>query len=820
VPQRIYRLRRLLAAITVLFSLVVAGMYFYARLRERNFLKEVPGKIGYDIKQTATGFQFSKSDGGRTLFTIEASDLKQFKLNGKAQLHKVSIVLYGRDSSRFDQIYGDDFAYDPKSGDVSANGDVQIDLESNPAGVSGADQAVPVEVKNPIHLKTRDLVFNRESGNASTAARVEFQTPQATGWAVGVTYFGRTNTLVLGSQIQIVLAGTAGSVIQAGHGVISNQPRQVVLEHPRIEKQGGTIEAQEATMFLGRDNNVQHILATGDVIAEAPLDATQNARSKTGRHELKKTVSASESEPGSSRTNSTMRARADRADLWLTGKQNQLQTATLTGNVAVDRIGFQPLHGEAGQVLLEFSGKNRLQTVHATEWVRLTQSGGAAGSDASSPPPQSFELTAPTLNASVSDGHVLKRAETSGPAQITISSVQNPATAKAQVSTSQQTVVTAGKFEATFERTPDGHSRLASVHGAPGARIVNTAPGQPERVSTSDSVDAIFLPQGGIESLTQQGQVAYTDGESVEKRMQAWAEHAHYTPADQILVLAGSPRITQAGMATTADTFRMNRATGEAVGDGNVKSTYSELTEQPNGALLASSSPIHVTARTMTARNNPTITVYSGQARLWQDANIIAAPSIEFDREHRRVVAQGTADHPVSTILVQPEKSSPGKTQQGNMRAVKPGSSVVMSPITITGNRLIYVDGERKAHYEGGVIARGADFTASAETLDVYLLPRSQTVGNQSPSGPGQLDRMVAQGGVSIQQGSRQAHGQMLTYTAAEDKFVLTGGPPSIFDAEQGKITGVSLTFFRGDDRVLVEGEASTPVVTQTRVAR
>jgi len=30
----------------------------------------------------------------------------------------------------------------------------------------------------------------------------------------------------------------------------------------------------------------------------------------------------------------------------------------------------------------------------------------------------------------------------------------------------------------------------------------------------------------------------------------------------------------------------------------------------------------------------------------------------------------------------------------------------------------------------------------------------------------------------------------MLVYTAADDKFVLTGGPPSIFDAERGKITG------------------------------
>jgi lipopolysaccharide export system protein LptA len=118
------------------------------------------------------------------------------------------------------------------------------------------------------------------------------------------------------------------------------------------------------------------------------------------------------------------------------------------------------------------------------------------------------------------------------------------------------------------------------------------------------------------------------------------------------------------------------------------------------------------------------------------------------------------------------------------------------------------------------VTAQSSDFTASAETVDAYLLSRTQTSNNQSFAGPGQLDHMVAKGSIVIQQPKRRAEGQKLVYTAADDKFVLTGGPPSIFDAEQGKITGVSLTFFRGDDRVLVEGAASTPVVTQTRVAR
>jgi len=73
-------------------------------------------------------------------------------------------------------------------------------------------------------------------------------------------------------------------------------------------------------------------------------------------------------------------------------------------------------------------------------------------------------------------------------------------------------------------------------------------------------------------------------------------------------------------MTATARSMRLNRSTGEALADGNVKSTYSELKAQPNGALLASSSPIHVTSQSMTARLSPTVAVYTGNARLWQDA--------------------------------------------------------------------------------------------------------------------------------------------------------------------------------------------------------
>ena len=784
----IYRLRRWLIAIAVLFSAVVAGMYFYARERERNILKEIPNKIGIDIKQTASGFQFSKSDGKRTLFTVQASKLKQFKLDGSAQLHNVSIVLYGRDSSRFDQIYGDDFTYDKPSGNITARGEVQIDLEPNPSGLTGPDQGAPKELKNPIHLKTQNLVFNQSTGDASTDARVDFRTPQASGWAIGMQYAAKSNTLTLDSEIHVTLGGENAASLVATHGTITRDPRLVVLDHPRLQSTRGTVESEQATFFLRPDNTVDRLLAIGDVTAKA---AAPNAEQ--------------------------MIARADEAEVLLSGKQNLLHTATLSGKVHVQRVAEQSVQGDAGRAVLDFSGQNELQKVHASEGVRLAQHALNPGGASNTASPQNYDITAAAIDFFVKQGRRLDRAETSGAAQVTIAPAQQSASGTAR-NAAQRTVITAKRFDARFTATQSG-SRLASVHGAPDAKIVSSAPDLPDRVSTSRSVDAAFLPEGGISSIVQQGSVAFTDNQPPDKRTQAWADQALYTPADGILILSGNPRVADGGMVTTANTIRFNRTNNDAFAEGDVKSTYSDLKEQPNGALLASASPIHVTAATMTAHSSNAVALYQGKARLWQDANVIEAPSIEFDRNHRSLVAEGTAAQPVSTVLVQ-DAPSPEKNKGSDQRAKVRTRDHAADAVTVTSSRLTYVDAKRCAHYDGGVIAKGASFNASARTADAYLVPRSQATSNQQLAALGRLDHMVAEGSVIVQQPARRAEGQKLVYTAADDKFVLTGGPPSIFDAERGKITGVSLTFFRADDRVLVEGKASTPVVTQTRVAK
>ncbi len=815
----ISRLRRWFALGAILMIATVAGMYFYARLSLRKAVHSVPAKLGLGIQQTAEGFSISKSVEGRTLFTVSASKAVQFQEGGRAELHNVKIVIYGKDASRFDRITGDDFEYDPGSGNVNTKGTVLIDLEANPEGMRHFDQTPPAQTREPIHLETNGLVFNKNTGDASATGKVVFQTPQASGSAVGIRYVAKTGTMNLLSAVTLTVNRPQPVHVNAAHGVISKQPRQVVLTAVRMTREQQQVQSDQATFFLRGDNTVDRILAEGNV--ESDLHG------RTGTHE-----------------------RSDRAELFLSGTRNLLTTAILSGNVqlatgdAASRVstgaqneraqtqGAQPADAAAGQVTLHFvgrAGQQMLETVHAEDGVRLTQKNSQSGtlvaaatapsSSALSSTPtkggardQDIEMTAPVMDFIVKDGRLLEGAETNGPPQIVIT----------QPGANQKTVVTAAKFTAKFTEK----NRLATLHGEPDAKIVSStigdskivssktgAPGQADRVSTSKMLDVVFRPEGGVASITQSGGVAYVDG-----TQKAWAQRGEYTVADQVLVLSGSPRVVDSGMTTTAQTIRMNRTTGDAIAEGNVKSTYSDLKAQPDGGMLASSDPIHVSSRSMTAHRSPAVAVYTGDARLWQNANVVEAPTLQFDRDHRSLVAQGSGSvgtglrpaptqdvaQPVSTVLVQVDKS--GK----------------VTPVHMTSERLKYADAERRIFLDGGVTAKGSDATMTGQQMTVFLLPRSQSqAGTATGAGmPGQVERIVAEDRVVITQPTRHATGDRLVYTAGEDKFVLTGGPPSIFDAERGKITGDSLTFYRHDDRVLVQGKETSPTVTRTQVAR
>jgi lipopolysaccharide export system protein LptA len=838
-PVTAARLRRWFVGALVFVCVAVGGTYLYVRHRVENALKQIPGKLNIEYSQSAQEFSISKSLQGRTLFKVRASKAVQFKQGGHVELHDVTMTLYGRDSSRFDQVYGESFDYDPQSGDVRSKGEVSIDLQANPEGMLHPDQTAPKELKNPIHLKTSDLVFNKNSGDAWTAAEVEFRVPQASGSAMGARYVVKDAALTLESQIKIVMSGTKPGTrpgtILADHAMLDKAPREIVLTHPRAESPGQQAQADDLTLFLNDDNSLDHAVATGNV----KLESRETAAVRT--HHQPGAAGAMWSEVTAQRLDVNMKPDATVRD------------AVLSGDVRFANKGSQALGGSAARAVLDFGSGNSPSKVRAEGGVRLRQvsgsaqesdgrgrsspqnSGGAGGNSGSG---QNFQITAPAMDFFVA-GQKLKRAETSGAPEILLS--QAGADPKAAA-----TRITADKFVAKF----DALGQISQVHGAANAKI--DSPGQAQggtsktdRVTTSDNIDAFFLPGTGIQTLVQGGHFTYRAG-----TQQAFADTARYTPADELLTLSGSPRIVDAGMETTAQSIRLDRATGDGFAQGDVKSSYSDLKAQPGGALLAGSDPVHVTAQSMTARNSPTIATYTGNARLWQNANVIRAPSIQFQKDLRTVIANSKGELKVSTVLVGTDKS--GKA----------------TPMTVTSSHMVYRDSERKAQLDGGVTVHESDLTITAKQMDVYLAadsnnavearaptpaqnatttkavearapssvrnvttggapiaPKSSADVASAPqefqgSGPARLEKIVASGSVVVTEPARRATGEQLVYTSSDDKFVLTGGPPSIFDAEHGKITAVSLTLHRRDGRVVVEGDSSSPAVTQTQVVR
>ena len=135
-------------------------------------------------------------------------------------------------------------------------------------------------------------------------------------------------------------------------------------------------------------------------------------------------------------------------------------------------------------------------------------------------------------------------------------------------------MITAEKLRAQF----DALGQLSLVRGAPNARIVNRSPGQPDRVSTSASLEASFAPGQGMGSVVQKGSVTYTDG-----ARQAWAEFARYTAGNQMFELSGSPRVQDQNMVTTARIFRLNRASGDGYAEGMSKALTTISSLSPMG---------------------------------------------------------------------------------------------------------------------------------------------------------------------------------------------------------------------------------------------
>jgi lipopolysaccharide export system protein LptA len=84
----------------------------------------------------------------------------------------------------------------------------------------------------------------------------------------------------------------------------------------------------------------------------------------------------------------------------------------------------------------------------------------------------------------------------------------------------------------------------------------------------------------------------------------------------------------------------------------------------------------------------------------------------------------------------------------------------------------------------------------------------------------GQLSRVVAQGSVVVRQADRRGLAEQAEYTAADEKFVLSGGEPTLTDASGDTTTGHSLTFFVASDTIFIDSQEGSRTLTKHRVEK
>ena len=794
------RLRLWLLLGAALLVAVIAAFLWYAHYRTHKFLKDLPGKLGAEITQETDAFTYSQSVQGRTIYTIHAAKAVQRK-DGKITLRDVTMVLYGRKADRLDRISGSEFEYDKAAGVIRAMGEVHIDLQAPGAapvvGAGKGDANVKRDFDDAhdegpgsklIHVKTSGLVFMEKLGEAATSAPIEFAAGGMKGHAVGAAYNSDAGVLVLESAVKLSMMRDGKPVdVDAGRAELDREGNLAVLTRVRYVAATEQGSAERVVVHLRSDGTAERMEASGDV-----------ALVRVGGGTVK----------------------APRVDVTLNAA-SQAQDAMVTGGVqyALDGAKRQA-QGSAAGMHVAFDEKGRARTAELTKNVRMHE---RALNDAGVW--EERELTAAAADAVFGeDGKkcVLRSATANGGARLVMTGASGIA---AKSSAANQTTLLAADVLRSEFVVAGGVQRISRLHGVGSTRVESRGADGALQTSTGDALEVAFgdAKRGAaqISSAVQTGhvvvlQTAAAKGSVAATSARASAERAEYDSANDRLVLSGDTIFADEQMVMRANRLTVNREGGTALADGSVRGTY----VQSGGG-----DPIHVVAEHAEMQRVTKTAVFRGgkaAARLWLGGSQVMAPVIEFAQTEQRLTAHGDATGMVRTVLA----------SRDNVAGGAKGSAKNGGVLRVTSRDLVYVDAERRADFTGSVAVANATGTFKAARAVVFLEPVA--VAKASKSKPvigsdtllsGNVQRVVADGGVRFDQPGRVATGEQMVYTAYDGKFELTGTaetPPKVVDAEQGTVTGASLIFHAGDDSVVVSsgtnGAGGQRVRTETKV--
>jgi lipopolysaccharide export system protein LptA len=748
--------------VALLISAGVAVLYLKRMRSEERAWKEVPPSVPVTVQQQSAGFSFSKVEGQRTLFTVHATRAIEFKDSSRSLLEDVTVLIHGRDGTRHDVVHASKCNYDPSSGAIDCQGEIQMDFQS-------AADAEKQTADSMVTLETIDVQYDRETSMMWMPNEVTFRFAGGDGKGQGLKYNSDTGNTTLEKQVELRLTTSenekAAPVVVTGSRLDYDRAGKMLrLAGPMTAKQEGMVlTAEVVDVALDDKYRARHAVATGEPVLRqmvAGVTSEVTAAKFVAEISPERIVEKLVADGG---VNGNRKAptgeddfRADHAEIEMDAGENRTSTPkrlTAKGNVVLNsRLPTGTREIETAAMVCHFAAAAPGASRHIDSAESLA--------------PGTITLTTPT----------------------------------------DKTVLSAQRFHADF----NGAGRLKRLLGHMNVKLRRTETGQEPEDVDSDESEIQYDAAGQWTQVDDRGHVHYRQADR-----NATASRARMIAATNVIELEGSPMVKDATSRTTAAHMTLRQDTGDVEGTGGVTSTYFPAPGAGGGAhaegttdaagttgganrsapmMNFGNGPTHVTSARLSGNSKRGQAIYSGNARMWQGDSVLEADEIEIQRLPGSLEGRGS----VMAVFLG--------------RAGDDGKSDKPVVWRVSAAHLLYTESDGRVHMTGGVRAVSTEATIRSQTLDVYLVTDSH--------GQRRLDHAVALGNVTVQQRDRQGAADRGDYFAADQKYVLSGGQPTLVDEENGTTTGHSLTFFQASDTILVESNTGTRTLTRHLVVK
>ena len=724
----------------------------------------------------SNGWHWWKNDDetGRLITDVRAASFEGTHDPSSFALRDVRLRMYDKSGKSYTFVRSERALFNEGSGTLQSQGAVHIVMNVPNA----KDAEDPKEAAKRVQITTTGVVYETKSGKAQTNEPASFIFTEGDGKAVGAEYDPNTKILHLKSQVALDWIGkgpaenkmhieTSDLIYKEAEGKIYMSPWS------RMTRRTTTIQAKNTLLTL-----VNHHLHEIDGVAGVGSDTRED------RHTM---YSANQ-----------MIARFDNKGV-LTGIEG-LGNARVESDQPAARTVLTGAHANLHFALAtKQKGKNSVEDSE----LSLVQADGNSVAESTPLPQPGVQLAETRLLRSQHIELAMK------PGGKDIAEIRTPSTAQLEfkpncpdqahriVDASRlQVIYGAGSYVDTLlawnaaTHTDKAAAKIKQKKSANG-KLIPPAPA----LTWSDLMKVKFAPNSNqVATIDQSGNFRYEEG-----TRKAWAKEAYLEQSINRIKLSDHARVLDDTGSATGDTIVMNQASGDMDAQGHVLSTHQpDPNEKPGTSMLDTGIPMQARADQMQTRDDNSKVFYEGHVVMWQGANRIAADQISIDRDTRSLDASGgvvseLVDNKVPAGL--PSPAAPSSTSAGPIYT------------TVRAPELTYRDDTKIAHYSGGVTLTRQKMTITSQAIEAFLTPKTDKMKNESS-----LNHALATGHVKIRDvispgRTRVGTGEHCEYYTKEDKVVLNGGDPQMTDSYKGVTKGMQLTYFSGDDHLIVNGK-------------